>query len=99
MTVLRHPDSFSSQPADMYDWSPHAPRSWLPTVIEASCCEEYVLCSEGAEFFVRRRTDDGLYQETARGRYARAAKAWNDLAAEHRHQERADPKTARDPWW
>ncbi|MGP3957121.1 hypothetical protein ACTWPT_14060 [Nonomuraea sp. 3N208] len=85
MTVLRHPDSFSSWRADMCDWRPHAPRSRLPAVVEASCCEEYILCSEGAEFFVRRRTDDGCYQETARGSYARAAKVWIDLAATHWH--------------
>jgi hypothetical protein len=101
LTVLRHPDSFSWFPADLADvcdWQAHDATNGLPAVIEASCCEEFILCSEGAEFFVRRRTDEGLHQETARGRYAQAAKVWSELAERHRHQERPGAKTARDPW-
>lgn len=63
-------------------WQSHAGHE-LVRVTEASCCEEYVLCHEAAEFLVRRRTTDGTYEETARGPYARAARVWLDLASGH----------------
>ena len=69
----------------MYTWEPHIPQGPHLWVIEASCCEEYVLCAQAAQYFVRRRADDGNHEETARGPYARAVKAWIDLAAGHRH--------------
>ncbi|MFI6922071.1 hypothetical protein ACIBIZ_19170 [Nonomuraea spiralis] len=63
-------------------WEPHVPRGLL-RVVEASCCEEYVLCFEAAQFFVRRVTGQGAYEETARGPYARAAAVWGELAGRH----------------
>ncbi|MFI7696810.1 hypothetical protein ACIBQ6_47605 [Nonomuraea sp. NPDC049655] len=55
----------------------------LVRVVEASCCEEYVLCFEAAQFFVRRVTERGDHEETARGPYARAAAVWAELARRH----------------
>ncbi|RVX46450.1 hypothetical protein EDD27_9335 [Nonomuraea polychroma] len=72
----------------MHQWQPYVPQG-LFCVAEASCCEEFILCQEGAEFFVRRQAADGTYEETARSPYSRAAKAWKDLAATHRHEARA----------
>ncbi|NRQ39380.1 hypothetical protein HII36_47290 [Nonomuraea sp. NN258] len=66
----------------MYVWSPSITHALL-WVEETSCCEEYTLCCEEAEYFVRRRTADGGFEETARGRYGPAAIAWIDLARRH----------------
>lgn len=70
----------------MYQWVPYIPPGRvLPRVLESSCCEEFILSYEDGEFFVRRRAESGGYEETARGGYGRALRAWIDLAAGHRH--------------
>lgn len=69
-------------------WEPYIPNGALFCVAEASCCEEYVLCSESSEYFVRRRGDDGKYEETARGSFLQASAAWVRLAAGHVHEGR-----------
>ncbi len=69
----------------MDQWEPYKPNGALLRVAEASCCEEFILSSEGGEFFVRRRIDDGSWQEAARGGYYLAVRTWTDLAADHRH--------------
>jgi hypothetical protein len=71
----------------MHEWQPYVSQG-LFCVAEASCCEEFILGQEGGEFFVQHRADDGTYEETARGYYARAAGAWLDLSATHRHEAR-----------
>ncbi|GAA4945757.1 hypothetical protein HD597_006723 [Nonomuraea thailandensis] len=69
----------------MYRWEPHIPRGSLLCVVESSCCEEFILCSEDSQFFVRRRAANGGHEQTARGPYARAAKAWIELSSGHQH--------------
>lgn len=70
----------------MYQWAPYVPRDVLFCVVEASCCEEYILCSELAEFFVVRRIGRGRYEETSRGSYASASAAWIKLSEGHQHK-------------
>lgn len=70
-------------------WEPHTPRG-LRCVAETCCrCEAYILCFEGAEYYVLRRNKDGKELETARGSYTHAAKAWSDLVEQHCREERA----------
>lgn len=86
-----HPSRFAAAPLEvigMYRWEPYTPSGALFCVVEASCCEEFVLSSEGGTFFIRRRADDGGWVETARGGYYRAAKVWMDLARGHQHERR-----------
>ncbi len=66
-------------------WIPHTPQG-LRCVVEASCCEEFVLCSEGAVYYVIRRDEAGEFQETARGEYGLAFTAWMTLADSHTHE-------------
>lgn len=67
----------------MHRWQSSAPQGRV-RVVEASCCEEYVLCLEAAQYFVRRRAGDGGFEETARGSYVRAFRAWTELDTRHR---------------
>ncbi|SEG43666.1 hypothetical protein SAMN05444920_1021029 [Nonomuraea solani] len=69
----------------MYIWEPHTPQR-LRYVKEASCCEAYILCSEGAQYYVLRRVDFARFEETARGPYGYAAAAWLDLAEQHEQE-------------
>ncbi|WP_327586799.1 hypothetical protein OHA25_07165 [Nonomuraea sp. NBC_00507] len=45
----------------MRHWQPYIPSGPLLWVIETSCYEEFVLCAEDGEYFVRRRAADGSY--------------------------------------
>jgi hypothetical protein len=72
----------SRKRSDMYEWEPHAPRAPQLRIYATSCCGEYELASEGGEYFVLRPANDG-YEETARGRFSRAAQLWNVLTSEH----------------
>ncbi|SEG77939.1 hypothetical protein SAMN05444920_104546 [Nonomuraea solani] len=69
----------------MYIWESHSPQR-LRHVKEASCCEAYILCSEGAQYYVLRRTDFARFEETARGTYEHAAAVWLNLAERHKQQ-------------
>ncbi|MEU6784642.1 hypothetical protein ABZ912_36060 [Nonomuraea angiospora] len=73
----------------MRQWQTYIPNGSLLCVVEASCCEEYILCNEGGEHFIRRQAADGIYEETARGPYMRAATVWVRLSAGHVHQREA----------
>ncbi|NRQ33268.1 hypothetical protein HII36_15640 [Nonomuraea sp. NN258] len=71
----------------MHHWQPSI-TCGLVWVEEASCCEAYVLCwearqCEAGQYFVRRRTVAGVFEETARGPYGPAVVAWRELAARH----------------
>jgi hypothetical protein len=74
----------------MHHWEPYIPRSPRLRVHRTSCCGEYELGSEGGQYFVLRRNGDG-YDETGRGRQARAAELWLELADGHQHQDRTAP--------
>ncbi|MFI6500526.1 hypothetical protein [Nonomuraea typhae] len=74
---------------NMHRWKPYVPDGALLCVVEASCCEEYVVCSESGVYFVRRRAVGRIYEETARGPFLRASKAWTELSASHQHQRKA----------
>lgn len=67
----------------MHHWQPYIQRSPRLRVHATSCCAEYELAAEGGEYFVLRPTGDGEYEETARGRYARAATVYVELARSH----------------
>jgi hypothetical protein len=86
-----HPAAEPLEWSDMHQWVRYVPRDVLFCVVEASCCEEYILCSEGAEFFVVRRLGRGKYEETARGSYPQASKAWTELSGDHAHKRAAAP--------
>ncbi|AQZ63027.1 hypothetical protein BKM31_17555 [[Actinomadura] parvosata subsp. kistnae] len=71
----------------MYIWEPHQPRR-RRCVAEAGCCEAYLLCFEGAEFYVLRYTKGGKAEETARGTYEHAYwGAWLDLTLQHEREK------------
>jgi hypothetical protein len=73
----------------MHHWQPYISNGQIVWVVEASYYEEYILCNEGGEFFVRRKAADGTYDQTARGPYMRASTVWVHLSQGHLHQRKA----------
>lgn len=69
-------------------WEPYTSRGARLRIHDTSCCGEYDLGSAGGEYFVLRRTADGGYEETGRGRYGLAIRVWAELTEAHQHPAR-----------
>lgn len=80
--------------SDLYQWRPYIQRSPRMRVVATSCCGKFELCSEGGQYFVLRPAGDG-HEETARGRFARAARVWEVLASQHSCAEYEPPRRRR----
>ncbi|MEV6150365.1 hypothetical protein AB0L53_08485 [Nonomuraea sp. NPDC052129] len=78
----------------MIDWEPYQrAESERLRVTETSCCGEYEWACQGGEFLILRYNGSG-YEETGRGRYAKARQVWERLVQAHKLRV---PKHRPDP--
>ncbi|MCK2219680.1 hypothetical protein MF672_038680 [Actinomadura sp. ATCC 31491] len=74
-------------------WEPYIPARTRLRVIEASCCEAFILAYEEGDFFVWRHAAAGRFEQTARGPYRLAFLAWMALITTHpKHNREVTPE-------
>ncbi|MBF8191591.1 hypothetical protein ITP53_39045 [Nonomuraea sp. K274] len=91
-----------SQPPETPEvrWEPYQrpPKDHI-RITETSCCAAYEWAAQGGHFLILRPAqEEGLYEETARGRYRQARQLWEELLTAHdlKHQNEEAARAAAE---